>query len=49
VVVLARALGQQVADDASWAPAVVLGVVGVALVVRHWRARHSGTAHQPEG
>ncbi|WP_183513703.1 DedA family protein [Modestobacter versicolor] len=45
VVLLARALGEQVADDASWAPAVVLGVVGVALVVRQWRAHHSDTAH----
>ena len=49
VVLLARALGRQVADDASWAPAVVLGVLGLALLVRHWQARHSGTAHQPEG
>ncbi|WP_369136991.1 DedA family protein [Modestobacter versicolor] len=41
VVLLARALGQQVADDASWAPAVVLGVVGAALLVRHWRHAHA--------
>jgi membrane-associated protein len=41
VILLARALGQRVADDASWAPAVVLGVVGVAVVVRHWRSRRA--------
>lgn len=44
VVLLARALGQQVADDASWAPAVVLGVLGVSLLVRHARTRHRDTA-----
>jgi membrane-associated protein len=40
VVLLARAIGRRVADDASWAPAVVLGALGVALLVRHWRHAH---------
>jgi membrane-associated protein len=37
VVLLARALGQRVADEVSWAPAVVLGLVLIALAVRSWR------------
>jgi membrane-associated protein len=45
VVLLARAVGQRVADDASWAPAVVLGVAGVVLVTRHRRSRRRETAH----
>jgi membrane-associated protein len=49
VVLLARALGQRVADDASWAPAVVLGVVGVALVLRHWRAARTRAGQATPG
>jgi len=45
VVLLARALGQRVADDAGWAPAVVLAVLAVVLAVRtirHARRSHAG-------
>ena len=38
VVLLSRALGERVATDAGWVPAVVLGVLLVVLVVRS--ARH---------
>jgi membrane-associated protein len=43
LVLLARALGQQVADDAGWVPAVVLAVVVVVLVVQAER-RHRRSA-----
>jgi membrane-associated protein len=44
VVLLARTLGQRVADDAAWAPAVVLGLVVLALLVRHWRRSRATSA-----
>ena len=40
VVLLSRALGERVADDASWAPVVALGVLLVVLVVRAERRHH---------
>jgi membrane-associated protein len=40
VVLLARALGQQVAEDAGWAPVVVLTLLFVGLLVRAERRHH---------
>ena len=42
VVLLARAFGQRVADDASWAPAVALAALVVVLAVRSWSHRGRG-------
>ena len=44
VVLLSRALGQRVARDAGWVPAVVLAVLLVVLVVRSARHHHSSAA-----
>jgi len=41
VVLLSRALGERVARDAGWVPAVVLGVLLVVLVVRSARHHHA--------
>ena len=41
VVLLARALGERVATDAGWAPAVVVVVLAVVLAVRSWRHAHA--------
>ena len=44
VVLLSRALGERVARDAGWVPAVVLAVLLVVLVVRTARHHHSPAA-----
>jgi len=44
VLLLARTLGQRVADGAGWAPVVVLGLAGLALLVRHWRRTRAASA-----
>ena len=44
VVLLARALGERVATDAGWVPAVALALVVVVLVVRAERRSHRSAA-----
>ena len=44
VLLLARTLGQRVADEAGWAPLAVLGLAGLALSVRHWRRTRAASA-----
>ena len=44
VVLLTQAVGERVIDDASWAPAVVLAVLLVLLVVRAERRSHRSAA-----
>ena len=43
IVLLSRALGQRVATDAGWVPAVVLAVLLAALAVRSARSHHRAT------
>jgi membrane-associated protein len=47
VVLTARALGEQVATDAGWVPAVVVGALAAVLAVRSWR--HARRARVPTG